>query len=79
MTQWRLLLEEFHLNVKHIAGTNDDDAADFSSRNQIKHVHFDVVEWETLSKLPAYCDEVAKDPYMLLMQVMSQNKFKDKG
>ena len=65
MTRWRLLLEEFHPKVKHIV------AADCLSRNEMKHVPFDVVEWEPLSKPLQYCDKVAKDPCMLLTQVMT--------
>ena len=78
MTQWRLLLEEFHPKVKHIAGPKNE-AADCLSRNKMKHVPFDVVEWEPRSKPLQYCDEVAKDPCMLLTQVMARNDFEEEG
>ena len=63
MTCWRLLLEEFHPKVKHIAGPKNE-AADCLSRNKMKHVPFDVIEWEPRSKPLQYCDEVAKDSYV---------------
>ena len=78
MTRWRLLLEEFHPKVKHIAGPKNE-AADCLSRNKMKHMPFDVIEWEPRSKPLEYCDEVAKDPYVLLTQVMARNNFEDEG
>ena len=76
MTRLRLLLEEFHPKAKHVPGA-DDNTADCLSRNRMKQKRYNVIKWEPRSKPLKYCNEVAKDPFVLLTQVMSHNHFEE--
>ncbi len=49
MIRWRLLLEEFHPRVKHVAGV-DNAAADALSRLNMCPKQDDVIDWEPKSK-----------------------------
>ena len=55
MARWRLLLEEYHPKVVHVSGEKNT-AADCLSRNEMKHMDFDVIKWEPLSKRLRYYD-----------------------
>ena len=44
MVRWRLLLEEFHSQFKHVAGVNND-AADALSRLDMVYKASDTVDW----------------------------------
>ena len=83
MARWRLLLEEFHPKVVHISGEKNT-TADCLSQNKMKHMDFDVVEWEPPFKRLLYCDFDdkknedsirGKDIAMVMTQVMSHCNF----
>ena len=61
MVRWRLLLEEFHPIVKHVAG-KDNDAADALSRLDISDNNgFDETKWGEATKPLTYADK-GKNP-----------------
>ena len=45
MVRWRLILEEWHSMIKHVAGV-DNDGADALSRLNILHKIGDQINWE---------------------------------
>ena len=55
MARWRLLLEEFYPKVLHVS-SEKKSGTDCFSRNQIKQMAFDVIEWEPLMERWRYCD-----------------------
>lgn len=57
MVQWRLLMEEFHPTVKHVAG-KENDAADALSRLDITGYPSDVIQWGTPNPPLTYNNEV---------------------
>ena len=57
MMRWRLLLEEFHPTVKHIAG-KDNEAADALSRLDMDDKQYDTVQWEEPNPPLTYESEV---------------------
>jgi hypothetical protein len=59
MVRWRLLLEEFHPTIKHVAG-KDNDAADALSRLDITEQPSDVIQWGTINQPLTYSDEIAE-------------------
>ena len=83
MARWRLLLEEFSPKVVHVKGELNT-AADCLSRNEMKHMDFDLIEWEPPPKQLRYCDFDdkknidslhGKDIAMVMTQVMSRCDF----
>ena len=75
MVRWRLMLEEFHPQIKHVAGI-DNDAADALSRVDMKVKLFDSVEWEKPSPRMKYSDETTPAE---LCKVMSELNFEPDG
>ena len=83
MARWRLLLEDFHPKVVHISGEKNT-AADCLSRNEMKSMAFDVIDWEPPKQRLRYCDFDdkysddsirGKDIGMVMTQVMSHCEF----
>ena len=55
MVRWRLLLEEFHPQVKHIAG-NNNDYAEALSQVDMNEKLFDIAKWEPPQERLQYSD-----------------------
>ena len=78
MVRWRLLLEEFHPIVKHVAG-KDNDAADALSRLDMSdNDGFDEIEWGETTKPLTYADEV-KERIQMLFPMASEENLQDKS
>ena len=78
MVRWRLLLEEFHPIVKHVAG-KDNDAADALSRLDLSdNDGFDEIEWGETTKPLTYADEV-KERIQMLFPMASEENLQDKS
>ena len=77
MIRWRLLLEEFHPMVKHVAG-KENDAADALSRLDMADNGFDEMEWGEPSKPLTYADE-AKERIEMLYPMASEANLSDKS
>ena len=65
MVRWRLLLEEFHPIMKHVAG-KDNDAADALSRlDMLDNEGYDELEWEQPNKPLKYTNDKEQLTQML--------------
>ena len=73
MMRWRLLLEDFHPIVKHIAGDNNL-SADALSRLKMVDDAYDVQEWEPPSKRLTYSDD---NPHVEMLHSMLELDNKD--
>ena len=62
MRQWRLLLEEFHPQFKHVAGVNND-AADALSRLDMIYKVSDTVDWEHPNRRMTYIRSKANNNF----------------
>ena len=77
MTRWRLMLEEFHQKVVHVAGV-DNKASDALSRLPMKRKAHDEIDWEEPMPRLRYEDEedVEKENcFVMMTRVMSDNPF----
>jgi hypothetical protein len=74
MMRWRLLLEEFHPKIVHIAGI-DNKAADALSRLDMTDKASDLITWEKKNKRLEYINP--KQMNMCLF--MSESNFQDDG
>ena len=70
MIRWRLLLEEFHPQFKHVAGV-DNDAADALSRLEMVHKISDTVDWEPPSKRLTYINNQANNNFCKSLVAMN--------
>ena len=57
MVRWRLLLEEFHPQFKHVAGV-DNDAADALSQLDMVYKASDTVDWGHPNRRMTYIKEI---------------------
>ena len=57
MVRWRLLMEEFHPTVVHVAD-KDNDAADALSRLDIDNNGYDHMNWGPINQPLTYSDEL---------------------
>ena len=60
MVRWRLMLEEWHLTIKHVAGV-DNDGADALSRLDILDKLGDQINWEKSFTRLSYSDRKMKE------------------
>ncbi len=76
-------MEDFHPKVVHISAEKNT-AADCLSRNEMKSMAFDMIDWERLKQQLCYCDFDnknnedsirGKDIAMVMTQVMSHCNF----
>jgi hypothetical protein len=72
MIRWRLLMEEFHPQVVHVAG-KDNDAADALSRLDMDSNDTDELEWGPVTRPLTYNDEVTERTN-LLFPMASENE-----
>ena len=73
MIRWRLLLEEYHPTVVHVAGV-DNDAADALSRLDMLEDEADLIEWGEKNKKLEYSPSSRA-----LCLFMSKSNFEDDG
>ena len=79
MVRWRLLLEEFHPIVKHVAG-KDNDAADALSRLDIADNNLDERMWGEVNPPLTYQDEVKERLEIeMLFPIAWEEQLKDKS
>ena len=78
MIRWRLMLEEWHPTIKHVAGV-DNDGADALSRLDIDKKDFDTINWEKSFPKLSYSDrkmkEAEQNVCMQMCNMMSQCEF----
>ena len=60
MMRWRLMMEEYHPKVVHIAGV-DNDASDALSRLPMKEKSFDTIQWQKPNRRLTYSDGTKED------------------